>query len=139
MEVDNDRKLVQPEIGGQGNVSSVSFDGQSRLCVVDRENRLTVYDPSTLAVEKQFAPADGWFEMIYRYAIHPIYRVFPKPGEFYKVTSYLSSARDVQNDRSVDLIGDPIEQDPLSPLWSGLGFMVLMLVLSCVVFHYKDF
>jgi ABC-type transport system involved in multi-copper enzyme maturation permease subunit len=139
MDVDDDRKLVQPKIGGQGNVSSVSFDAQSRLCVIDRENRLTVYDPSTLAVEKRFAPADGLFEMIYRYAIHPIYRVFPKPGEFYKITSYLSSARDAQNDRSVDLIGDPIEQNPLGPLWSGLGFMVLMLALSCVVFHYKDF
>jgi len=77
--------------------------------------------------------------MVYRYALNPLYRLFPKPGEFYKVTRYLSSTNSVENKQSDDMIGRQITPDPLSPLWSGVGFMVLMLTVSCGVFHFKDY
>lgn len=134
-----DQTVARPMITGQGNVSSVAFDPQSRLCVVDRESRLNVYQTDSLATVDTYAPSDGLFELGYRYVISPIYTVFPKPGEFYKVTSYLSDARNTKANPDVDLIGDPAIEHPLLPLWSGLGFMVLMLTLSCAVFHFKDY
>ena len=139
MDVDNDRKLYRPSVTGCSNVSSVSFDTESRLCVVDRENRLTVYETATLQSVKELAPNDSWFETTYRYLLSPLYTVFPKPGEFHKVTNYLSSTRDTANNPAADLIFEPTEPHPLSPLWSGLGFMVFMLGLSCWIFGLKDF
>ena len=139
MDVDNNRKLYQPAITGKHDASSVSFDADSRLCVFDRENRLTVYETTSLQSVNELTPKDGWFEMSYRYLLSPLYTVFPKPGEFHKVTSYLSSTRNTANNPAVDLIFEPTEPHPLSPLWSGLGFMVLMLGLSCLIFHFKDF
>ncbi len=139
MDVDNDRKLYRPSVTGSSNASSVSFDADSRLCVFDRENRLTVYETATLQSVKELIPKDSWFETAYRYLVSPLYTVFPKPGEFHKVTSYLSSTRDTANNPAADLIFEPIEPHPLSPLWSGLGFMVLMLGLSCWIFSRKDF
>ena len=139
MDVDNDRKLYRPSVTGSSNTSSVSFDAGSRLCVFDRENRLTVYDTANLSSVQQYAPRDTWFEMAYRYGVSPLYTVFPKPGEFYKVTNYLSSTRNTINNPALDLILEPTEPNPLSPLWSGLGFMVVMLGLSCWIFHFKDF
>jgi hypothetical protein len=138
MDVTN-QTVTKASVTGQGNVSSVAFDPQNRLCVIDRESRLSVYQPNDLAFVENYSPSDGPFELAYRYLISPIYTVFPKPGEFYKVTSYMSSTRDTTADPTVDLIGEPAEQNPLLPLWSGLGFMVLMLTLSCGVFHFKDY
>ena len=139
MDVDNDRKLYRPSVTGNRDVSSVSFDAESRLCVFDRENRLTVYETANLKSVLEFTPKDSLFEQGYRYLVSPLYTVFPKPGEFHKVTSYLSSTRDTANNPAADLIFEPIERHPLSPLWSGLGFMVLMLGLSCWIFSRKDF
>ena len=139
MDVDNDRKLYRPSVTGSGNTSSVSFDADSRLCVFDRENRLKVYETASLEAVQSLAPADSVFEMSYRYLVSPLYTVFPKPGEFNKVTSYLSSAQNTEDNASLDLIFRPTVTNPLSPLWSGLGFMVLMLGLSCWIFHRKDF
>ena len=139
MDVDNDRKLYRPSVTGRSNTSSVSFDADSRLCVFDRENRLTVYNPANLQPAEVLTPQDGMFEIAYRYLISPLYTVFPKPGEFHKVTNYLSSARDTANNPGVDLIFELENPNPLAPLWSGLGFMVVMLSLSCWIFHRKDF
>ena len=139
MDVDNDRKLYRPSVTGNSDVSSVSFDAESRLCVFDRENRLTVYETANLQSVSEFTPKDSLFETGYRYLVSPLYTVFPKPGEFHKVTSYLSSTRDTANNPAADLIFEPVERHPLSPLWSGLGFMVLMLGLSCWIFSRKDF
>ena len=139
MDVNNDRKLYRPSVTGNSNTSSVSFDAESRLCVFDRENRLTVYETASLTPVQEFTPKDSWFETAYRYLVSPLYTVFPKPGEFHKVTNYLSSTRDTANNPAVDLIFEPTESNPLAPLWSGLGFMVLMLGLSCWIFHFKDF
>ena len=139
MDVDSDRKLYRPSVTGNSDVSSVSFDAEDRLCVFDRENRLTVYETDTLQSVKELTPKDSWFEKAYRYLVRPLYTVFPKPGEFHKVTNYLSSTRQTANNPAVDLIFEPTEPHPLSPLWNGLGFMVLILGLSCWIFGLKDF
>ena len=139
MDVDNDRKVYRPSITGRNNVSSVSFDADNRLCVFDRENRLTVYNTATLKSAQVLTPQGSAFELGYRYLVSPLYTIFPKPGEFHKVTSYLSSTRDTTDNPEIDLIYEPVETNPLSPLWSGLGFMVFMLGLSCWIFHRKDF
>jgi len=139
MDVDDDCKLYRPSVTGSNDASSVSFDADSRLCVFDRENRLTVYETATLKSTQVLAPQDGLFEIAYRYLVTPLYTVFPKPSEFHKVTTYLSSTRNTKNNPAADLIFEPVETDPLLPLWSGLGFMAVMLGLSCWIFHRKDF
>ena len=139
MDVDNDRKLYRPSVTGSNNASSVAFDANNRLCVFDRENRLTVYDTATLQQNQVLAPADGTFEMAYRYLVHPLYTVFPKPSEFRTVIAHLSSNQNTEDNAAIDLIYEPAVTNPMSPLWSGLGFMVFMLALSCWIFNRKDF
>ena len=139
LDTENDEQIVKPSVRGQGNVSSVAFDRQSQLCVVDREDRLTVYDPATLKVVDTYDASGGLIENLYRYVVHPLYRVFPKPGEFYKVVRHLSSTRDTRDNTSIDLIGEKATPDPYAPLWSGLLFMAVMLGLSCWVFQRRDY
>jgi len=78
-------------------------------------------------------------EKIYRMVVRPLYRIWPKPGEFYKVVTYLSSSGSSATNRAVDLRQQPKYQNPFAPLTSGLAFMAVMLLISCVYFSRKDY
>ena len=139
LDAENEDSMQLAGVTGQGGVSSVSFNSKSELCVIDRQDRVICYDADTMSSVDNYTPRGGWFEWSFRYVLQPIYKVFPKPSEFYKVVSHLSSSRDTEENAGVDLIGTQVPDDPFAPLWSGIGFMVFMLTLSCLVFHYKDY
>lgn len=75
----------------------------------------------------------------YRYVIKPLYFAFPKPGEFYKVVTYLSGSADAERNPDVDLTILNPSPNPWSPLTSGLAFMAVMLGLSCLTFSRTDY
>ncbi len=134
-----EQTLRRANIIGQGSVSAISFDAQNRLWVIDRTDRASGYDLASNSVVQRCAPSGTWLEKSYRYFLHPFYRVAPKPGEFYKLVTYLSSASNTRHNKDVDLRRGDEPDDPWSPLWSGLGFMSAMLFIACVIFQYKDF
>ena len=81
----------------------------------------------------------GWMTTAYRLAIRPLHRVFPKPGEFYKLVAHLSSTSDARGNPDVDLTKLPHRDDPWSPLRSGVVFTVLILAFTCIIFQRQDF
>jgi hypothetical protein len=89
--------------------------------------------------EARFCPTGNLISRLYRYALRPLYRVFPKPGEFYKVVSHLASTGDASANQDVDWNKTRESIDPWGPLLSGLAFMVGMLAVGCTIFHYKDY
>ena len=98
-----------------------------------------MYDLESGTEVKRFDPKGDWFKFAYRYVLTPVYKVFPKPGELYKVATHLSSTSDTRYNREVDLTRATESKDPWSPLWSGLGFMVAVLALACFTFSRKDY
>jgi ABC-type transport system involved in multi-copper enzyme maturation permease subunit len=138
LDTENDSSMSKAAVGGQGTISAFGFQDNS-LWVVDRSDRVTQYDPETMTEQQTFSPGGTVLEKAYRYVVKPFYTICPKPSEFYRVVSHLSAASDSKYDRNVDLTRVPKSTDPFSPLWSGLIFMVAMLGLACIVFHYKDF
>lgn len=139
LDTQDDQEIRLANVTGQGSISSVSFNQQSELWVVDSQNRATKYAADTLSYQESVDDFGGVLEGIYRYAVAPLYYVFPKPGEFYKVVQYLSSTRDTSVNESVDLIETEVAADPFAPLYSGLAFMIVMLTISCTIFHFKDY
>ena len=131
----------KPALRGQGSISSVGFDDANQLWAADRNDRVTQYDLETLDTSTSVSPGGGFIQKFYRYAVKPFYRVCPKPGEFYKVVTHLSNTSDTLrgNHVDVDLTEVPYQTSPLSPLWSGLAFMFAMLLIGCLVFHFKDY
>ncbi len=135
-------KISPAGVTGQGDISAVgvSLSGpSSELVVADRTNRLTRYRLPSLEVLDTKTPPDVMIEKIYRMVVRPLYRLWPKPGEFYKVVTYLSSSSNSDTNRAVDLRQQPKYQNPFSPLTSGLAFMAVMLLISCVYFTRKDY
>ncbi|MDG2184546.1 MAG: ABC transporter permease [Mariniblastus sp.] len=135
----NDATLRKANVTGQGGISTMMFSPDSELWVADRTDRLTQYNLQTGESQQQFVPGGDWLEKTYRYFLLPFYRVCPKPGEFYKLVTHLSAAGDSQQNKDVDLRNSVERTNPWSPLWSGLAFMVALLVLACLIFQFKDY
>lgn len=134
------QEFESAKINGQGNVNAFVFGNDGKLWVAENTDRLTMYNLAANTQGDRLAPAGTWYEKAFRYVIAPLYRAFPKPGEFYKVVSHLSDAGDTTKMKDVDLRINPLENaNPWQPLWSGLGFMLGMLILASTYFHFKDF
>jgi ABC-type transport system involved in multi-copper enzyme maturation permease subunit len=127
------------DVSGQGSISAAHLTADQRLWVVDRTDRLTQYDLGSGDEVQQFSPRGSFVERAFRYVLDPFYKICPKPSEFYKVVTHLASASDTKVNQDVDLRQTPEQSDPWSPLWSGLAFMGSMLLIACVIFHFKDF
>lgn len=132
-------EISRAPVKGKGDLSAVSVNEDGQLAVADRTNRLTVYRlPSFEVVDTKTPPSD-MIEKIYRMVVRPLYWLWPKPGEFYKVVTHMSSSGSSATNRAVDLRQQPKYQNPFAPLTSGLAFMAVMLLISCVYFSRKDY
>ena len=139
LDVTDDDKMKRADIAGQGEVNSFAFSDSGDLWISDNTDRVTKYETATGNTKLRFVPTGGWVEKIYRLALRPFYKACPKPGEFYKVVTHLSSSGDTESNEDVDLNKSLQSSDPWSPLWSGLVFMLGMLFVGCVIFHFKDY
>ncbi len=132
-------EISRATVAGQGEISAVSVSGNDQLLVADRTARVIRYALPSFEVTDTQVPPDTLIVKIYRMVVRPLYRLWPKPGEFYKVVTYLSSSGSSETNRAVDLRQQPMYQNPFAPLTSGLAFMVVMLSISCVYFSRKDY
>jgi hypothetical protein len=126
-------------IGRQGDILATTFDEQGRLWTGDRFGALRAWDyPSTREIRAQ-VPAGDWLTAGFRWVIRPLYRLFPKPGEFYKVIGRLTSSGDARHNPQIDLTREPQPDNPWQPLWSGLLFMAVTLGVACWLFQRADY
>jgi len=139
LDTQNPAKMSLAKFNGQGNISSVCISETGELLVADRGNRITRYAEDDFELLESFAPEDGRVEQMYYWGIQPLYSVWPKPGEFYKVVAWLAEGDDGTPANEVDLRLKPKYRSPWAPLTSGLAFMAVMIGLSCVYFWRKDY
>lgn len=139
LDTENEQTVRLANVVGQGEISSVSFDQQNQLWVADRTDRVIGYQPADMSRVDTKSPSGGIFERAFRYVVRPVYTICPKPSEFYKVVTFLSKTDDVETNLDTDLTRASKSEDPFLPLWSGLGFMLLMLTVGCTIFHFKDY
>ncbi len=139
LDTQNDQQMTKPNITGQGTISLANFNEQGQMLVADRTDRVTAYDLDGLSKHKTWSPGGDTMDKIWRWGVRPLYTVFPKPGEFYRVVTHLSNANDTSENRDVDLEFTSDTENPWSPLFSGLNFMAIMLFLSCLWFWRTDY
>jgi hypothetical protein len=135
-------KLISASIRGQGDVSAISFSPDSKLFVADRTNRVTVYSLDPLQQDAEFAPSLSVFDKVYRYGILPAHYVLPKPGELDRTVKYLVTGDDsevVEEQVSPTGVGEIRKKlYPWRPIWSGLGFIVVVMGIACFFFERKE-
>jgi hypothetical protein len=133
-------EFVKANVAGQGSISAFAL-GENGKCWINYDtDRVTQYDLKDGSREARLMPPGDLISQLYRWLIRPLYRVFPKPSEFYKVVSHLASNSDASSNQDVDWNKAKTEaSDPWGPLRSGLVFMFGMLAIGCTVFHFKDY
>jgi ABC-type transport system involved in multi-copper enzyme maturation permease subunit len=139
-DAEHDREASR-SIDGQGDISAVALGPEDELLVVDRLTRMTRYRLDPLARVERVQPDLDLLERVYRYAIKPIYTVFPKPGELGNMVSYLLTDQDTQSPlgREDDLASARLKIDVWGPIWSNLVFVVIFVCLGGLYTKYKDF
>ena len=139
LDAENEQQIRKAEIIGQGDVATIAFAANDDVWVSENTDRATRYNLTDSARSERLTPSGDWIHKLFRYGIRPFYKIAPKPGEFYKVVTHLSSSGDTEANENVDLNKTLAAKDPWSPLWSGLGFMLGMLFLGVMVFQFKDY
>ena len=129
------------DVTGQGDISAVAFDGQ-KLFVADRLTRVTEYDLEKMRMADQWQGSMPLAERIYRYALHPLYTVFPKPSQLNQTVDYMLTSSDAPAGGirfDDDNRSGPAKVDVWGPVWSNLAFLVVVLAASCAYVYRKDF
>lgn len=132
-------RFSRAAVSGQGTICSFAFGDDSQLWVTSDADRVTGYDLANGATISHHVPAGTWVAWIFRTIVRPLYTICPKPGEFYKVVTHLSSSGDSESNQNVDYNQTKEASSPWAPLTSGLVFMLVMLACGCWMFQYKDY
>jgi len=122
-----EQELKQSGIKAQGDINAVAMVKRNRVLVGDRTKRVTEYNLEDESSDRKFSGSVDSRELSYRWALLPIYTVFPKPGEFYDTVTYLMTSDDT---------GDA---HPWRPIWSSALFIAFILGLSCWYMHRAEF
>ena len=142
LDTQSPKEMALAKFSGQGSISSIYFsgaEGPEGVLVADRGNQVTRYNLNDFKPIETMRPQDGTIEHLYYWGIQPLYSVWPKPGEFYKVVAWLADGDDRASANEIDLRLKPRYRNPWAPLTSGLAFMAVMIGLSCVYFWRKDY
>lgn len=127
-------------VSGQGEIAGFSFS-DDRLLIGDASNRVVAYDAATFARQREYRPAMTTAEWAYYYGIKPLHTVSPKPRHLDNTVQFALTGK-----RTTDLglfQGNLTQKrddlHPWRPVASGLIFVGLMLVLSCVYLEWHEF
>ena len=126
---------------GRSDISAAAFTGPNRLLLADRGTRVIEYDLEPFRTVSRRTPDLELLERVYRFAVLPIYTVFPKPGELDDMVSYLLTDKETESigPDPDDLQTRHIKRNVKGPVWSGLGFTAIVLALTCFYIRRTDF
>lgn len=133
---------VEAPFRGRRDISAAAFTKENRLLLSDRFARVTEYEADSFQMIREFSPPSDTLELVYRYALLPIYTIFPKPGQLGNLVSYLlteEQAVPFERRSEDDLRAERVVVDIWTPVWSNLAFMAVILTATCVYIARHDF
>lgn len=127
-------------IVGQGDVGAAIFS-DDKLYAADQVTRVTEYGLAAGDVVKQWQGPITLIEKIYRWGLHPLYTVFPKPGELNQTVNHVLTSQDkkIAGLHFDDSPNVPQNIDVWGPVWSNLVFLAVVLTISCLYVARRDF
>jgi hypothetical protein len=136
-----EEQMFRPPVGRGRAVSCCVFPASDRVRVVDGLRRVTTYSLPDWRVVQRHAPPMPVIERVYRYALVPLYTVFPKPRELDATIQYILTGKETiaSAGGAANLQTAQKQIDPWRPVYSSLAFMVVMLALGCVYLHRQDY
>lgn len=139
------RTIARPRLRGQGDLSAAQFtateSGADRLTVVEDAVRAATYERRDRPPETRLAPKPTRTELIFDYAIAPLYFLLPKPGKLDETVQYFltgSKTTDLGL-QTGDLRAGQARLNPWLPVWSSGAFIAVLLLIACVYIERQEF
>lgn len=134
------KTMSSAPVAGQGEISASNFTRKRSLFVVDRGDRVSEYNLESFKLERRLAPSMNFFLWAYRYAVVPMYVLFPKPSELDKTFDHVLSGKKTKSvDPTHDLVETRETIDPWTPVWSSAVFTLVVLLGACVYIQFQEF
>ena len=121
-------------------VSSAQFQ-ENVLLTSDQNDQIAWYGFPGGQREKRISPNLSLSKQIYRYAVNPLYLVFPKPSELQNTMHYAFTGKDTQKVEGPGMgpNGRTVKLDPWQPIYSNSAFIIVMLLIGCIYIYRQDF
>lgn len=134
-------ELSNWEVPYQGYISSASWTKEGDIWLGVQPNIAAKVDAESGKVIEKLEPSSTIFESIYGLGIKPLYTLFPKPGALDDAMLYVLTGNDTQAMSAVtnDLEAAQVELDIWTPLVSNVGFVIVILSISCIYVARKEF
>jgi len=132
-------KFSRARVRGQGDISALTVTPDGKLYIASQATRVTEYDLTTMKERHYYGPTLNVQERTYYYGIQPAHAYLPKPGEFYKTVQYLLVGKQTSGTNEENLASAQAKLDPWSPIYSGLAFQAVMLLLGCLYIQWQEF
>jgi ABC-type transport system involved in multi-copper enzyme maturation permease subunit len=134
-------QIVDFDLPLNDNITCMTWLDASRAYVGVQPNRVYLVDLQLGTVIEKFVPHSSMLELIYRFAIDPIYTIMPKPAALDNAMTYLLSGSETQTMNIVtnDLEAAQLELDIWTPVVSNLAFVVFALGVSCLYVNRKEY
>ncbi|HIA46842.1 MAG TPA: ABC transporter permease [Candidatus Hydrogenedentes bacterium] len=129
----------EPRVAERKNVFAVAFSDDGNLWVSGKYRRVSVYDPETMRSLEKYWPEMNTMEKIERYALEPVYTIFPKPGELSSVIAYLMTGEESVSEDADNMSTRRVKLNIWGTIWSNLAFLCVTLGLACIHIQRKDF
>ncbi len=120
------------------NCTSMHWLDSERVWLGVMPNRAALVNVTSGQIEQNYSPTLTGFERFYRWGIHPVYTVLPKPSSLRETMQYvLSGEETVAVDAGADAA--QLELDIWEPIYSNLIFVAVMLGICCGYIARKEF
>lgn len=122
---------VLKDFGGKN--LAIAFNPAGNLVVADRVDRVTTYNMNPFEAVETLSPPEDTLRIVYRFAVWPIYTIFPKPGELTNVVSYV-----LADDSTSNTATTAADFNIYSPLINGFAFVFVLMFITCVYLQWID-
>ncbi len=150
-------KFVRPSIASGNYVDAASFDARGNLVYVDNYRKVRRY---SLGQESELEAIQCEYTVpqnVCRYVIKPLNSTFPQPGRLSNTMQYFVTGDDTREDYTVTFMrlvsfanpflpmeqlveGTPrVNLYPWPPVWNGLIFTGIMLLIGCVFIERQQY
>ncbi len=153
----DNQSFNRPNITDLNSVNAVAFDSNSNLVYVNDYREVRTVDLDSMQELDFRAGQLTTSQYVSRRLIKPLHSIFPQPGRLNNTVQFFVTGDDTREDYRATMLqlvssANPmvpmgqlselfprVNLHPWPPVWNGIAFVTIMLIIGCVYFERQQF